>query len=137
MHFRTSLVANYLRLSVARNMGLYEYHVDFLPDVESRKVKGMLIKTLSAELGQARSFDGAKLYLAKKLANAVSRFPALHPYNQETVTVQIKYVKENSLKDCIHFYNVLLRKIMYKLGMIEMKRNFYDYRAVHQLPAHK
>lgn len=42
------------------------------------------------------------------------------------VTMTITFKRKNSLKECIHFYNVFLRTIMKILGLIEFGRSCYD-----------
>ena len=60
------------------------------------------------------------------------------PYNpNEPVVTSIKFVKENKMGESIHFYNILFRRIMEKLGLLEINRHFFDYRTSHQLPSHR
>ncbi|CAL8111645.1 unnamed protein product [Orchesella dallaii] len=135
---RVSIAANFVRLKVAKEMGIFEYYVDFKPEVENFRFRKKLISSLTDKLGSAKTFDGSKLYLATKLPNDFSEFSV--PYPQEpdqNVHIIIKFVKKNNLTECVHFYNVLFRRIMESLGMVEMKRNFYNHRAVFDVPLHK
>lgn len=42
------------------------------------------------------------------------------------ITMTITFKGKNSLRECIHFYNVFLRTIMKILGLVEFGRSFYD-----------
>lgn len=42
------------------------------------------------------------------------------------VTMTITFKRKNSLRECIHFYNVFLHSIMKILGLIEFGRNCFD-----------
>lgn len=42
------------------------------------------------------------------------------------MTMTITFKRKNSLRECIHFYNVFLRTIMKILGLIEFGRSCYD-----------
>lgn len=46
--------------------------------------------------------------------------------DDSVVTMTITFKRKNSLKECIHFYNVFLRAIMKILGLIEFGRSCYD-----------
>ncbi|ODN06661.1 Protein argonaute-3 [Orchesella cincta] len=135
---RIPVIANFVRLGVAEDMGVFEYHVDFKPEVENFRYKKQLISSLTADLGPARTFDGAKLYLATKLPNKITNFCVPYPHQpDQKVEIIIKYVKTNNLTECVHLYNVLFRRIMEHLGLVEMKRHFYNHKAVFDIPQHK
>lgn len=66
------MIANYLRLHIAENKGFFEYHVDFDPPVESFHYKKKILNNaLQNEVGRAKTFDGAKLYLPILLPDKV------------------------------------------------------------------
>ena len=66
------LKGNFFKLHYAPDWMLYQYHVTYMPPVESRKMKGALLASHSEQLGDVRAFDGTVLYLPVKLPDKVS-----------------------------------------------------------------
>lgn len=46
--------------------------------------------------------------------------------DETDVAITITFRRKNSLRDCLHFYNVFLRSVMKTLGLIEFGRSCYD-----------
>uniref|UniRef100_A0A8D3EBF6 Piwi like RNA-mediated silencing 1 n=1 Tax=Scophthalmus maximus TaxID=52904 RepID=A0A8D3EBF6_SCOMX len=61
------LTANYFRIMSRPRWVLYQYHVDFNPPMESRRLRSALLFHHEETLGAARSFDGAMLFLPQRL----------------------------------------------------------------------
>jgi len=78
--------------------------------------------------------DQYRYYFFLQITELCSTHPTMP---SKEVTIAIKFVKRSTISDCVHFYNVLFRRIMDTLGLLEMKRNFYDLRAIHELPQHR
>lgn len=72
LSYRVNCIANFLILKVKENMGVFEYHVAFEPDIDSTSTRRKVVATLP-DLGTRRTFDGAKLCLPTRLANNVSQ----------------------------------------------------------------
>lgn len=66
------LRANFFRLVSRPQWVLYQYHVDYQPPMESRRLRSALLFHHDELLGSARSFDGAILFLPHKLLNKVN-----------------------------------------------------------------
>jgi len=49
----------------------------------------------------------------------------------------ITFKRKNSLRECIHFYNVFLRTIMKILGLVEFGRSCYDQNKRIHIPEFK
>ena len=60
------LVTNYFTLDAAPNWHLYQYHVDFSPEIDNRKMRAGMVKEHAELLGSTRAFDGMQLIIAKK-----------------------------------------------------------------------
>ena len=69
---KMALKGNFFKLSYAPDWMLYQYHVTYMPPIESRKLKGALLASHSDKLGNVRAFDGCILYLPFKLPDKVS-----------------------------------------------------------------
>ena len=66
-----ALRANFFSITSRPQWVLYQYHVDYQPPMESRRLRSALLYHHSELLGSARSFDGAILFLPHKLPNKV------------------------------------------------------------------
>jgi aubergine-like protein len=54
------------------NWLLYQYHVDFSPQIESRRMRSGLLHYHAALFDNKKAFDGSTLYSLKKLPDDVS-----------------------------------------------------------------
>ena len=63
---------NTFKLVPRHDWHLYQYHVDFNPNVDSKRLRQFLVRVQSdTVLGKALAFDGMILYLVKKLPEKV------------------------------------------------------------------
>ena len=133
------LTANYVRLEVAGEKGMYEYEVRFQPLVDSRDERFKLIGQQRELFGPTRTFDGICLYLPDQLDQIVTVVKGTHPVDQSevTLTISLKHKKKLADRACVQFYNTLFRRIMNTLKMCQMNKNFYDPTAGHLVPQHK
>jgi len=46
--------------------------------------------------------------------------------DETNVTLTVTFKRKNSMRECIHFYNVFLRTIMKILGLVEFGRSCFD-----------
>lgn len=69
---KIELRANYTRLLSRPQWVLYQYHVDFKPPMESRRMRSALLYNHEELLGKARTFDGTILFLPHRLQNTVN-----------------------------------------------------------------
>ena len=51
---------------------------------------------------------------------------SIHPVTGEVVLVKIIMRQKRQTSDCIHFYNLLIRKVASILGMVQMNRSYYN-----------
>lgn len=65
------LTANFFRILSRPQCALFQYHVDFKPQMEARRLRFALLFQHGEILGSARSFDGAQLILPHRLPNKV------------------------------------------------------------------
>jgi len=133
------MTANYVRLEIASEKGMYEYEVRFEPQIDSRDERFKLIGQMKETFGPTKTFDGVCLYLPHMLPDNPAHLQAEHPLDSTKVklTVTLKHVKKLNDSKSIQFYNTLFRRIMNTLKMVQMNKNFYDPRAGHMVPQHK
>ncbi|KAM3867907.1 piwi-like protein 1 [Diretmus argenteus] len=131
------LSANYFRIISRPEWVLYQYHVDYKPPMESRRLRSALLFHHDEALGSARSFDGAILFLPHKLHNKETVLLSETRHGEE---VQITVTLTNELPPtspvCLQFYNVILRRILRVLNMQQIGRNYYDPNDPLDIPQH-
>uniref|UniRef100_UPI0037E74F43 piwi-like protein 1 isoform X2 n=1 Tax=Semicossyphus pulcher TaxID=241346 RepID=UPI0037E74F43 len=132
------LSANYFRILSRPQWVLYQYHVDFKPPMESRRLRSALLFQHEETLGSARSFDGALLFLPLRLH---SKETVLHSETRNGEKVQITVTLTNELPPtspvCIQFYNILFRRILRILSMQQIGRNYYNPSDPLNIPQHR
>ncbi|MEQ2178145.1 Piwi-like protein 1, partial [Goodea atripinnis] len=74
------LTANYFRILSRPQWVLYQYHVDYKPPMESRRLRSALLFQHAEILGSARSFDGAMLFLPQRLHSKVPIYDSIQLY---------------------------------------------------------
>lgn len=65
------LTTNYFRLTSRPQWALYQYHVDYSPEMEARRLRSALLFQHEELIGKTRAFDGSILFLPKKLGKKV------------------------------------------------------------------
>lgn len=130
---------NYVRLDTAPGMGVYEYHVDFDPQMDSKTVRFQLIRSDEVVecIGRTKVFDGAKLYLPVQLPDKVTRVMSKRRTDGAPVMVHIKFVKKTPPSQCVHLYNVLFKKVMFCLQLTQIGRNYFDHKGRIPIPQHR
>ncbi|XP_070759890.1 piwi-like protein 1 isoform X2 [Enoplosus armatus] len=132
------LTANFFRILSRPRWVLYQYHVDFKPPMESRRLRSALLFHHDEALGSARSFDGAVLFLPHRLH---SKETVLHSETRNKEKVQITVTLTNELPPtspvCIQFYNIIFRRILRILDMQQIGRNYYNPGDPLNIPQHK
>jgi aubergine-like protein len=129
--------ANYVRLKVEPGKGVCEYEVRFEPQVDSKGIRNKLLNECCDRLGETRTFDGTTLYLPFQLQDETTKYVVHHPVDKSPVSIIIIFKKKKRLGECIHFYNVLFRKIMTLLDMACIGRQHFSPRNAHPIPQHK
>jgi len=133
------LSANYIRLELAEDRGMWEYEVRFSPPVDSVDERHKLMRQHREVLGPTKTFDGICLYLPERLAEDVTCLEAEHSIDQAIVklTITLKHRKKLADRSSIQFYNTLFRRIMNTLKMVQMNKNYYNPAEAMMVPQHK
>uniref|UniRef100_A0A8C6Q612 Piwi-like RNA-mediated gene silencing 1 n=1 Tax=Nothobranchius furzeri TaxID=105023 RepID=A0A8C6Q612_NOTFU len=122
-----NLTANYSRILSRPEWVLFQYHVDFKPVMDSRRLRSALLFQHEEVLGPARSFDGALLFLPHRLHNKET-VVCSQTRNGENVQITITLTNElpPTSPVCIQFYNIIFRRILRILNMQQIGRNYYN-----------
>ncbi|KAG7332045.1 hypothetical protein KOW79_003879 [Hemibagrus wyckioides] len=132
------LRANYMRLLSRPQWALFQYHVDFKPPVESRRMRFALLFNHEELLGKTRTFDGAILFLPHRLHNTET---VLWTKSNTEEDIQITITLTNELPPsspvCLQFYNIIFRRILKILNMQQIGRHYYNPEDPLNIPQHR
>ncbi|XP_050614853.1 piwi-like protein 4 isoform X2 [Macaca thibetana thibetana] len=132
------LVTNLFNLDFPQDWQLYQYHVTYVPDLASRRLRIALLYSHSELSNKAKAFDGAILFLSQKLEEKVTELSS-ETQRGETIkmTITLKRELPSSSPVCIQVFNIIFRKILKKLSMYQIGRNFYNPSEPVEIPQHK
>ncbi|KAM5181485.1 piwi-like protein 4 [Mantella aurantiaca] len=133
-----SLLSNLFTLGISKEWQLYQYHVDFKPSIASMRLKTALLYSHGEILGQGRAFDGAILFLSRKLPDKVTLLTSTTKRDEEvTITVTLTSILPSGSPACIQFFGVLFKRIFRCLNMYQVGRNYYNPSNPVEIPQHK
>ncbi|XP_054728354.1 protein piwi [Anastrepha obliqua] len=120
------LQANYYRLLTKPTWRIFQYHVDFTPKVELRRVRGGILSEHRSTLG-GYLYDGTKMFTSCKLPEDKTIIHAKSKVG-DSYTIVIKYVGVISMTEwqSLQILNLILRRAMEGLKLQLVGRNFYD-----------
>uniref|UniRef100_A0A8D0XY84 Piwi like RNA-mediated silencing 4 n=1 Tax=Sus scrofa TaxID=9823 RepID=A0A8D0XY84_PIG len=132
------LVTNLFNLDLPPDWQLYQYHVTYSPDIESRRLRIALLYSHRELSSKAKAFDGVILFLSQKLEAKVTEL-STETQRGETVTMTIALTRElpASSPVCIQVFSIIFKKILKKLSMYQIGRNFYKPSEPVEIPQHK
>ncbi|XP_066894371.1 piwi-like protein 4 [Kogia breviceps] len=132
------LVTNLFNLDVPQDWQLYQYHVTYSPDIESRRLRIALLYSRKELSNKAKAFDGVILFLSQKLEEKVLELSS-ETQRGETVKMTITLTRElpASSPVCIQVFSIIFKKILKKLSMYQIGRNFYKPSEPVDIPQHK
>lgn len=122
--------ANYFRLLKKPEWNIFQYRVDFSPDVESMAFRRYLINTHRTMLG-GFLFDGTQLFLSKQLeSERVER--TARGQNDDTeyiITFRLATIVSMTEAHSLQVLNLILRRAMDGLHLETIGRNKFDSAA--------
>ncbi|XP_074061368.1 piwi-like protein 1 isoform X2 [Macrotis lagotis] len=121
------LKTNHFRLTSLPQWALYQYHVDFSPQMDSKRLRSVLLDMHKQLLGKRYSFDGAILFLCHRLKNKVTEVFS-QTQNGDNVRITITLINEllpNS-PHCLQFYNIIFKRLLSTMKLVQIGHNFYD-----------
>ncbi|XP_037029496.1 protein aubergine-like [Bradysia coprophila] len=132
-----ALLTNHFRLLKQPNWQLYQYRVDFSPQIELRGLRNRLIYEQKPTLG-GYLFDGTMLFLSVKLPNEVTEFMSKNREG-EPIQTTVKYINPIDMTAAVsvQILNLILRRSMEALKLQLVGRNFFDAVAKVDIPQHQ
>lgn len=127
-----NLTANYFKMLTHKDWDIFQYRVDFNPDLEDTRLKKALLRREKAQIG-GNLFDGTMIFTCKRIT--VDEITTKYETGAEKVesTVQIKFrevgVVSRTDQRMLQIYNLILRRAMDGLKLSLMGRNYYDSKA--------
>lgn len=130
-----TLAANYFILETLPKWNVYQYHVDFEPQIDATLLRKKLFRTHQDKFGQCQ-FDGAILYTKTKLNADIVIFSVLRDDGQE-YKMKVSFIKivEMMEETGLMVLNNIVRRVMEGLNLQIVGRNFYDAKA--KIPMHE
>lgn len=135
----TKLVANYFRLESLPQMCVNQYHVDFLPLVESSRIRRALINDHREQFGRCFVFDGmSDLKTPKRMPQTITELFSKRRTDGAAITIKIKWVQElaPTNPDLLRLFNTQMRRNLEHLDFVQINRHFFDKSAVSAIPQH-
>lgn len=120
------LKTNYFRIQRKKSWGLFQYHVDFAPEIDITGIRKSLLREHKS-MFNGFLFDGSMLWTTSKLTDEPTVITTKRQ-DGSPVTITIKFTKEIVMTEAasLQILNVILRDAMQKLRLQLVGRNFFD-----------
>lgn len=136
-----TVTTNYIRLSMTPGTGVYEYHVKFEPNVDSKNLRNRLLNQHKPMIGRTMTFDGTTLYLPFQLPDQKTRLNSVLKVEatQELIPhiVELIFRRKQPMRECIQLYNIIFGRIMKELNLVRFGKKNFDPTAPTIIPQHK
>ncbi|KAG8455995.1 hypothetical protein GDO86_001978 [Hymenochirus boettgeri] len=120
------LSTNHIKLISRPQWVLYQYHVDYNPQMELKPMRTALLFQHEELIGKTRAFDGSILFLPRRLDKVNVVFSQTR--NGETVKITITLTNElpPTSPTCFQFYNIIFKRFLKIMEMKQIGRNYYN-----------
>ncbi|XP_055330030.1 piwi-like protein Ago3 [Paramacrobiotus metropolitanus] len=128
---RVELVTNAVHFQAAPESMVYEYRVDFEPQLWSARLRIKLIESLANRLPPTYLFDFDNLFLSQRLPNEVEEFVCPSPYRGpegeiEEYKLTIRFVMSNRANESKELLNLVLKNLELSLNFVQIGKNRFD-----------
>ncbi|XP_075424811.1 piwi-like protein 1 isoform X1 [Ascaphus truei] len=131
------LSTNHVRLVSRPQWVLYQYHVDYNPQMEARRLRFALLFQHEELIGKARAFDGSLLFLPRRLEKVTEVFSQTRNGENVKITITLTNELPPTSPSCFHFYNIIFKRILKILNFQQIGRNFYNPNDPINIPNHR
>lgn len=133
------MTANYIRLNVDKDRGVFEYVVKFEPIIDSKPFRINILNANISKMGGIKIYDGGSiLFLPIELPEKVTQFVSQHPNDPEVnVVMTVTFLRKKRLGDCLQLYNILFKRIMHTLLYVGYGRSYFNHRGAILIPQHR
>ena len=132
-----NVTTNYFNLLKRPSWRLYKYRVDMVPEVDYIKTRKWLLSQHKEILPQMM-FDGTLMFVVDRLDSDPTVLNTTTREGQ-VVKITLRLVEELKPTDFhyMQFFNIVLRKVMDGLGLVQVRRDFFDPAAKKDLKQYK
>ncbi|KAM8962021.1 piwi-like protein 1 [Pelodytes ibericus] len=120
------LSTNHIRLASRPQWVLFQYHIGYNPPMESRLLRSALLYQHEELIGKARAFDGAILFLPKRLDKVNEVFSQTRNGENVKITITLTNELPPTSPTCFQFYNIIFRRLLKMMNMKQIGRNYYN-----------
>uniref|UniRef100_S4RYE2 Piwi-like RNA-mediated gene silencing 1 n=1 Tax=Petromyzon marinus TaxID=7757 RepID=S4RYE2_PETMA len=131
------LLTNYFKLMSRKMWMVYQYHVTFSPELESKRLRIALLHEHNELLGETRAFDGCILYLPKKLEKVSEVWSKTRQEQKIKITITLTNELPPSSPTAIVLFNIIFRKVLKMVNMQQIGRNYYNPDDAFTIPQHR
>lgn len=132
------LTTNHFRLTSRPQWALYQYHIDYSPQMEARRLRSALLFQHEDLIGRTHAFDGTILFLPKRLEHKVTE---VFSQSRQGEVVKITITLTNELPPtsptCLQFYNIIFRRLLRIMSLQQIGRNYYNPGDPISIPKHR
>lgn len=123
-----NLITNFLPIETKNDWDIFQYRVDFVPDIPDTRIRKSLLAREKAKVG-GNCFDGTMMFTVKRLT--VTELAVKLPNTEDVIQIKIREVGIMSRTDqrFLQIYNIILNRAMMGLKLTQMGRNYYDSNA--------
>lgn len=130
-----TLTVNYIPIECKPNTSIYGYEVRFEPNIHSNKLRRGILASVLKPHQPVFTFDGTALYLPRKMPKDSTTLTATNDKSDGSpVDVTLIFKQQKSMKECIHFYNVLFKQVMLKLEYVQFGQKMFDPKEPKNIP---
>ncbi|XP_054282186.1 piwi-like protein Siwi [Macrosteles quadrilineatus] len=135
------LQANYFSLVNKPDWCLYQYRVDFKPEIDASFERKKLLRVQNQNIGGQYIFDGTVMYASHRIGNLIKvgdevEFFSERESDGSQVQIVIRLVGDLVSGDShyLQFFNILTRKCLKLLDLQLIQRDYYDPKAKVDIP---
>ncbi|XP_072378370.1 piwi-like protein Siwi [Diabrotica undecimpunctata] len=133
-----NLISNYFPLIQAGKFLLFQYRVDFNPDVDHTGARKKFMHQALRDTLSGYLFDGTVLYTAQRISpDPLEKF--VENEAGERIRIHIRMVSELAWGDFhyIQLFNILIRKCLSAMKLTLLQRDYYDPQSQINIHEHK
>uniref|UniRef100_A0A182QKA2 Aubergine n=1 Tax=Anopheles farauti TaxID=69004 RepID=A0A182QKA2_9DIPT len=124
---KTSLKTNYFRLMRKEDLVIFQYRIDFEPEVEDNRMTHALLRSQGPLFGPY-IFEGTMLFLYNKLKSDEVEVQVKDPRTEQLYKLKIRRVGTVDMMSDKAFMilNLMHRQAMGSLQLLQLNRHFFD-----------
>uniref|UniRef100_A0A8C6DG33 Piwi like RNA-mediated silencing 3 n=1 Tax=Moschus moschiferus TaxID=68415 RepID=A0A8C6DG33_MOSMO len=120
------LFSNHVRLKSCSQRHLYKYNVTYTPDIEDGRKREAFLSELEKLLGNRCVYDGNSLLLPHSLGETKKEVVSKLKNEPVKITFELSRELQTTSPDCLRYYNILFKKMLEKMDLNQIGRNYYN-----------